>query len=448
MAGMSVSGLSSGLDTTTIISQLMQLEAQPQALLKAKLTDTKADASAYRTVNSVFTTLQSAAETLTKANTWAPVKASSSIASVTVSATAGAATGQVSFRVDSLAASHVLVSSTTWTPSATAMTLTIGDKDNDTVAKDVELPANATLEQAVTAINAANAGVTATAVSTGNGFRLQLTSKTSGADGEFTLSGGPAFSLFTQAADAKLTVGAGGPYEYAVTSTSNTFTDLMPGTTFTVSKAGENATVTVGSDPSALTSAVQALVTAANNAVTNITTYSDNSAGSTAVLRGDSSLRALAGQIADAVAYAVGEDGSAAVAGLQLTRDGKLVFDSTAFTAALAADPAKAQRLLNGSGTDTTAVPGVAQRLLAVAKSATDTTTGTLVTLANGKDSQAQEIQKRVEDWDLRLQLREKTLTAQFTAMESALGKLKNQSTWLSSQLSALPSWSKSSSSD
>ena len=353
---------------------------------------------------------------------------------MSASSTAGAATGEVSFRVDALAAKHVLISSADWTPPVSAMTLTLGDADGDTPAVDVEIPAGATLDQAVTAINAKGAGVTATAVGTGSGFRLQLTSASPGTDGEFTATGGPAVTLFTQGADAKLTVGAGGPYSYEVTSTSNTFTDLMPGTSFTVSKKDETATVTVASDPASLTSAIQALVTAANTALTNINTYADNSAGSKAVLRGDSSLRALAGQIADAVAFAVGEDGSAAVAGLQLTREASSIFDSAAFTAQLKADPAKAQRLLNGSG-DRRRPPigGVAQRLLAVAKSATDTTTGSLVSLANGKDTQATDLQKRIDDWDLRLELRQQTLTRQFTAMESALGTLQNQSSWLSS---------------
>ena len=38
MAGMQVSGLVSGLDTATIVNQLMQLEAAPQNALKAKVT--------------------------------------------------------------------------------------------------------------------------------------------------------------------------------------------------------------------------------------------------------------------------------------------------------------------------------------------------------------------------------------------------------------------------
>ena len=456
MAGMSINGLVSGLDTSTLISQLMQLERQPQNQLKTKLTDTRADASAYRTVNSVFTTLQTAAENLTKAATWAPVKATSSAGTVSVAATSAATVdSSVSFSVTSLAATHSMVTKSEWSSRtavpqhqdpAAPMTF---KKTDGTVIGAVGLTAGATLDETVKAVNDANLGIRASVIQVSDGaFRMQLTSTTSGAASEFTVENGPEADaatpagqlVLTQAKNATLDLGAG----LVASSTTNTFTDLLPGTTITVSKADPSASVTVGvaSDPSTLTTAIQALVTAANNALTNINTYADNSAGSKAVLRGDSSLRALSGQIADAVAFAVGEDGSAAVAGLQLTRDGKLTFDSAAFTAQLKADPVKTQRLLNGSGEGDAAVGGVAQRLLAVAKSATDTTTGSLVSLANGKDSQATELQKRIDDWDLRLELRQQTLTRQFTAMESALGKLQNQSSWLGSQLGSLPTWS------
>ena len=40
--------------------------------------------------------------------------------------------------------------------------------------------------------------------------------------------------------------------------------------------------------------------------------------------------------------------------------------------------------------------------------------------------------------------MRKETLTRQFTAMETALGTLQNQSQWLSAQLASLPSWSAS----
>ena len=449
MAGMSVSGLASGLDTSTIVSQLMQLERQPQNMLKSRLSDARVDAAAYRAVNTSLASLQSAAEALTKATAWTPTKASAT--PPTVSATAGpsAATGSVTFTVDDLAASHTVITAAAWTPSASATTLTISDADGDRPALTVELPANASLADAVKKINeaatAAGAPVNATAVNTGDGSRLQIGSTASGADGRFTVSGGPAFEMLAEGQDAKLTVGSGS-YTFPVTSPSNTFTDVIAGTTFTVSKAGDVATVTVASDPGAITSAVQALVSAANATLATINQYGNNSPGSTAALRGDSTLRGLAGQVVEAVTFAIGDKLSAAAAGIQLSKDGKqLEFKADVFTATLKADPALAQQLVNGSGAAGTAVPGVAQRLVAVTKAATDLTKGSLVALANGKDREATDLTKRIDDWDLRLELREKNLMTQFTAMESALSKLQNQSSWLSSQLSALPSWSKSS---
>ena len=52
------------------------------------------------------------------------------------------------------------------------------------------------------------------------------------------------------------------------------------------------------------------------------------------------------------------------------------------------------------------------------------------------------DFESRIADWDLRLATRKETPTRQFTAMETALSSLKNQSTWLAGQISGLPSWS------
>ncbi|WP_075012289.1 flagellar filament capping protein FliD [Geodermatophilus obscurus] len=435
-------GLASGLDYTTLVSQLMQIEAQPQKLLETRLSETRVDASAYRAVNTAVSAMQTAAEALTKATTWTPVKASSSSSTVTASAATGAAPGSVTFTVDRLAARHARVSAVDWAPPATETTLTVTRADG--TAKPVTIAAGASVQDAAAQINRAGAGVTATVLDTGAGHRIQLTASASGADGVFSVSGGLDFKLLTQGADAQLTVGAGSEGSFPVTSSTNTFSDLLPGVTFTVAEKGATATVTAASDPSAVTAAVQALVTAVNSALTTVNGYSYNGTGSTAALRGDSALRQVASDILSAVSYAVGNR-SPATAGVELTREGAIKFTPETFTKALESDPALAQALLNGTS-GTGGVPGVAQRVLEVAKRATDATTGTLTRLAKSKDDQATELEKRIDDWDLRLDLRKQSLTRQFTAMESALGALQNQSSWLSSQLSALPSWSKSSS--
>ena len=110
---------------------------------------------------------------------------------------------------------------------------------------------------------------------------------------------------------------------------------------------------------------MQSLVTAANAVLTKIGTTTDSSTGSIAALKGDYSLTSLASQLLTAISSAVGGDGSAvgngssvSVAGLELTREGKLKFDAGVFSAKLAADPTLVQGLFGGKldvGTDNVA---------------------------------------------------------------------------------------------
>jgi flagellar hook-associated protein 2 len=429
-------GLVSGLDTAGLIDSLIAVERNPQTLLKTKLSDTKADAAAYRAVNTKFDALRTAAEALAKTSTWGATKATSSSTAVTVTAGSTAVPGTTSFTVDSLATRHTVVGKAAWDPSAD-LTLTIADRDGDTGPTTLTIPAGTSLADAVKAINAAGAGVTAGVVV---GNRLQLTAAATGADAAFDVTGG-SFGTVVEASDATVTVKGSGDYSFSTTSSTNTFSDLMPGVTVTVAAtSADPVTVEVASDPAAVATAVQSLVTAANAVLTSISGYTDTKTGSTAVLKGDSTLRGLANKVLEAVADAIGSQGSAAQAGIQLTRYGSITFDKDAFTKALAADPALTQQLVNGTGAGSSAVPGVAQRLLGVVKEATDSVTGSLVVRAKSQDEAATSLQDRIDDWDRRLELRRSTLSAQFTAMETALSSLQNQASWLSSQLKSLPS--------
>src|SRR3954469_24936624 len=101
---MSVDGLVAGMDPPAIITQLLQAEANPQVLLKQKLSAAQTEASAYRTVNTTFAAVRAAAEALTAGALSAARTASSSAKSVTASASASAPDGAaVSFTVTQLA---------------------------------------------------------------------------------------------------------------------------------------------------------------------------------------------------------------------------------------------------------------------------------------------------------------------------------------------------------
>ena len=452
---MSIGGLVSGMDTSSLVSQLIQAEAAPQAALKTRLSIAEAAAAAYRSINSRFDALRTSAETMLKPETWAATKATSTATSVSISATPGAPTGSLTFSVDNTAATHSVVSGVNWTATTDpyGMPSPIEVRDAGGALKGtITVGGTGTLADAVTAINDSQFGLSATAVKVAEGqYRLQVTSKASGAAASFDLGTAGTFAVSTQGTDATLTVGTGAG-AYSVTSPTNTFTGLMDGVTLTVTKPEAAVTVDVTASPDAVAKSMQTLVDAANRVLSGIKEDTDPKGGPAAALKGDSALRALAGRVLDAVSYGVGADGSAATIGLELSKDGTIAFDKATFTAALAADPSLAQRLgaggpagpgadgLSGNGDDV--VPGVARRLLDVATAASDTSTGTLTLLAKGRDSQADNIQDRIEAWDLRLAARRQLLTRQFTAMETALSSLQQQSSWLAGQIASLPSYS------
>ena len=468
-------GLSSGIDYSTMITQLMQIEARPQTLLKSQLSDTQTATSAYREINTALAALSSAAQALTGDGMTSARKATSSSSTVTTSAGATAVPGNsVSFSVTALASGQTSMSAGTWS-SATGDARTAAAngssalpgwplsvvKPDGTTVGSIDLPANATLNDAAAAITKSGYGLSATVVQLDSGhFKLQVSSATAGAAAAFTLTSssdttGSAFTRGTTAQDAALDLGSG----ITATSPSNTFTDLLTGVSVTVSQLSDPATakttVSVANDTSAVTSKVKAMIDAANTALSTIGKYTDSSDGSNAPLKGNWTLTNLAGQILSQVSAAVG--GSSPVnAGIQLTKDGTIAFDASKFSSVLTSNPTLARQIAGGSTgaggdnvdhtpDDTIGVDGIAARLSVLAERASDSATGMITSLASSQDTRAKDLQKQIDAWDLRLSQRKATLTAQFNAMEKALGALQNQASWLTSQINALPSWSSSS---
>ena len=468
MAGTtSIGGLASGLDTTTLISQLMQLEARPQTLLKKELAATKDDAAAYRDINASFAALITAAKELTGTNISAARTAASSNTTVTATATTAARAGSVvAFEVTHLAAAQTLSSATGWSSATTAATglsddgkLVVQDENGDP-AGEITFAAGATLTQVADAINTSTFGLKATIVKLEEGdYRLQVTAKATGTAEAFTLRTpaeaadptiAPVMGISTAAADATLMLEGG----LVARSSSNTFKDLITGVSVTVSEQSAKATISVANDTEAITGKVQGMVNAANAVLSKIQRYTDTATGSTAPLKGDFGLRSVAARVLQTINKAVGAD-SVGAAGLQLTKTGQISFKPEVFKAKLISDPELVQKILGGQvgpGTDkldgtiddVIVTDGVAARLQLLGHRSNDSVNGQITLLAGGEDKRARELQRKIEDWDRRLALRQETLTRRFTAMESALGGLKNKSSWLSSQIASLPTWSSS----
>lgn len=96
-------GLASGLDTASIIQQLLSLEARPKLLAQQRLSNIKVQQSAYLDINSRLQNLRGLVSGLRTQPVFDAKKASSSDESVlTATASAGAAPGSYTFLVDRL----------------------------------------------------------------------------------------------------------------------------------------------------------------------------------------------------------------------------------------------------------------------------------------------------------------------------------------------------------
>jgi flagellar hook-associated protein 2 len=448
VANSSISGLVSGLDTATLIDQLMQLEAVPQNRLKTQQSAEKSVLAALRALNTDTALLASKAATLAKPATWQTLKATVTGTGVTATASAAASATSFTFTIDRLAATHQLgftngAALTDVVVSGPSVTIT----GSDGVAHSVTT-GGGTLNELVAAINGSTSttGVKASAVKVADGsYRLLAESATTGAASSFTLTNADGSALLGGAAvragaDAQISLGLG----ITATSTTNTFADLVPGVTVTLgatATVGSTATVAVAQDTSSIKSSVSALVDQVNNLLTSIDTQSANKTATTAagVLAGDSTARSLRSALLNTV-FGTNTTTSMSSLGIQTDRYGKLVFNAETFDKAYAADPAGvAAQFTTGA---TTATDGWAARVAAVAKSASDPNTGTIATAIGGRTSTIDRLTKSIADWDNRLEVRRASLQRTYTALETALSNLQSQGNWLAGQIASLPTYS------
>lgn len=459
---MGIDGLASGLNTTDLINQLMQAESAPQALLKSKQTEAKSLVTALQSLNAKVASLAEAATTAAKPASWSAWKATSSSTAATAavtSSTSSAATGagSVTFSVDSVAKNRVAVTAAVPDNSTLVAglppTVTVKGADGSYVTVQ---PTSGSLADVAKALNAASAaGVSATVVRVSNGetptYRIQFTGTKTGNDGAFEVysgtqaqvEAGTATRLDTStvqaATNAKITLWQGTGVEASYEQSSNTFTGLMTGVDVTVSKvteAGSPVTVSVTRDDAALTKLASGLVGSIGVVLSEIssrtgTTSKTDSDGRTVVsgglFTGEGSVRTLQQRVIEAASYPV-DDVSPSTMGITLAKDGTFSFDETKFAAALAADPAKVQKV----------VSTLAQRVADVADAVSDKYDGTLTMRIQGEQSDVTQMGTEIEDWDRRLALRKEGLQRTYSALEVTLSNLKSQSTWLTGQLAAL----------
>lgn len=459
----SVDGLVSGMNTSQIIQQLMQLERMPVTRLEMKKLVADKAITAYQGLNTKFLAIAELAKKLSAATGWSPMKATITPPdAVGVVVAEGAAPTSLSFTVKSVVAAHQTYSAAAYAAPTTQVAdagAPITIDSFDAAGNPVSLQVanhDGTLKGIADAINATAASpVTARLVKTSDAgdYRLEFTAKQAGAKSAFsvsgiTLGGGPdmAFNVATQASDAEILLGSSGT-PLSIKSSSNTLAEVMPGVSVTVRKAdlGTTVKVDVARDTATITADVEKLVAAANEFLKeakSLTSY-DPVSKKSGLLQGNGAVRDLQSAVLNAVSNAIGGTSAGSV-GIELTRDGLVKFDKAKFETAYTANPASVAAIFTGP----VGLEGIAQRLLTVADRATKSTIaadgstipGRLTQAIDSRRNEIKRIDASISMWDVRLDRKEAALRRQYAALEKALGAAQSQGNWLAGQLAQLPS--------
>jgi flagellar hook-associated protein 2 len=221
---------------------------------------------------------------------------------------------------------------------------------------------NQTLAEIVANINAANAGVSASAIDTSSGYVLELSSSASGSANDLTIDTG-AFSssslgnLSTAQAGQNAIIDIGGNSADQVTSSSNQVSGLLPGLTVDLqSTSASLVTITTAPDANAVATSVQGLVNAANSVLSAIAKYAsyDPQTNVAGPLFGSPQLEQLQQGILSTFADATGTSTLDTQAiGITLNKDGTLSFDQSTFESAMQANPQQVEALFAQGGTFT-----------------------------------------------------------------------------------------------
>jgi flagellar hook-associated protein 2 len=453
---MGLSGLASGIDTTTVVAQLMSIERQGEVRLQLQQKQAQARQDALKDISTRLKNLNTAATDLRSTVIWADTQTveSSDGTKLTASRVSGTGPGSYAVQVTQLARAEQRTFN--YTPDAGAATqITVGSKVFD-------IAAGASITDVVSQINSdSGSPVYAAAVdqnSDGN-VELVLSSRQTGSANGFTATGSTVGEV---AGTAKLGLNAefnvdGGTTQ---TATTNTVTNAIPGLQLTL-KGLATTTVTVGApaaNNAAVKDKVKAFVAQYNSTITFIRSKLDeqkvpnpaNDADALkGLLKGDTMLNGVLSQLRVGLTNSqpgnpstmdelseLGVSTGAATGSGTVNADsvaGMLVFDDVKFDAAMASNPLDVRRMLGGM----TGTSGFGQAIEAIL-APTVSSTGTMQSRINAMDDEKKSLADSIAAMELRLTAKEARLKAQFTAMETAMAASQQQSAWLSGQIANL----------
>jgi len=387
---LTVTGLGSGLDVSSLVAQLVAGERAASDLqLNRQEINLTSKFSALGVLKGSLGGFKSAISGLNTLSSFDLKTATSSDNSIfTATATTDALPSTYSIGVSQLATSQSLASVSFADSNETAIgtgTITIrrGITDyvvgtdtynsftlnpDSTAANIVIDSSNNTLEGVMTAINDADIGIGASIINDGSGFRLLLSSYTTGAENSLeiavtdddldnTNTSGLSRLAFNAAAtnleqtnaavDANFTING-----LAVNSASNDVSSAIPGVSISLKQTSVSPVdLSVLANTSSVLSGVNSFIAGYNSYISTVNALSnyDQENDVAAALLGDFTLRSIGGQIdsvvRNSVAGLAGAFTSLSELGITTTASGTLVLDSGTLTTALEDNPLRVSQM-------------------------------------------------------------------------------------------------------
>lgn len=446
MGGISSPGIGSGLNTASIVSQLVAAErAGPENRLIRAETSASTKLSAYGSLKGQVADFASAIDGL-KGLAGARKASPTNTDAVTVGASENAALGSFSVRVLQLATAQSLgseaLASRDETVGAGTLTVAVGDDAPVTLT----LSAESTLADLRDALNDAELDLRASLLNDGTGERLVLQAKETGADETIAVSvvdddgndgDGLGLSRFAQGALTELSVAKDAIAEVnglLVERGGNQFSDVLEGVTLTLKAPtdGDSEVITISADNSPTKAAVDKFVNAYNGLSQFIAanTGYDADTQESGLLLGDSTLRSLESTLRNmllASTEAVEGIGSLVDLGLKTSASGTLSLEGTALDDALAADPEGINVLLDRLGST---LDENLERF--------EGTSGLVQARINGFEARLDALDDRRERLDRRMVSVQARYEREFSALDTLIAGMNQTSSYLSVQLGAL----------
>jgi flagellar hook-associated protein 2 len=445
-----VTGLASGLNTNAIVQALMSAQQQQVTNLTNQENGIKARNTQLQSIQTALQAVANDAQALETsslfANSQTVTSTNPTLVSATATGSAGAVVGGYQVSVSQLASSAQRTFA--FASPSSADTVTID-------GQQVNLAAGASAQDLVNAVNG-NSKLDVWATATNSGTVVLSDRATGLQSGSYIQVSDTANALTEQAGLAQ----AGQNALYSIngatppqSSPSNTVTTAIPGVTLSLNgltTTSGSVTVNVGAPgPSTqnIQTAIQTFIKDYNSAISLIQTQLSQTPSSSdptqGTLYGDSDLTALLSTMRQAM-YAsgsglpagmasmldigVGTGASSGGATTQNQLSGDLTLDTSTLTSALQSNPGGVHQVL--------ASWGISFSNLVNNEAAAG---GTIDTRVQGDTTQINNLATQLQNLTIANTQKQNTLVAQFAQMESVLAQNQSESTWLTSQISALP---------